>query len=124
MAKAKNKSATPTAKSEAARLALFRKQLGIMPIEFVRCHTFGHSTYEATVNPDGAIFVIGQVCYSCAMEIDRYRDPYTGYVRSRYWHPKGTEYYFHGTGRVTAQMKLEMEELWRNTVRLPERPVE
>jgi hypothetical protein len=114
-----------TAKTEAQRLALFRKQLNVMPDEYVRCHNFGHSTYEATMNPDEG-FVIGQVCYSCAMEIDRYRHPITGRWVTRYWHPKGNEYYFHGTGRTDMVRKQEIHDEWlRRTGRqLPARPTE
>lgn len=116
----KRKRTTGSDSTDSKQLAAFRKQLAVMPVEFLRCHVFGHSTYEATINPDGAIFVIGQVCYSCAMEIDRWRDPYTGKVSSRYWHPKGQDYYFHGTGRTTTERKLEIETAWRALVDLPE----
>lgn len=117
-------SASPT--TEQKQWRAFRKQLAVMPDEYVRCHNFGHSTYEATTNPEGDLFLIGQVCYSCAMEIDRYRHPYTGKWVSRYWHPKGTEYYFHGTGRITLEMKIEIHEEWKKRTgnALPRRPVE
>jgi hypothetical protein len=99
-------------------MAKFRKQLAEMPVEYLRCHNFGHKTEPATINPDGQIFVIGLVCQSCGMEIDRFRDSYTGRVQSRYWHPKG-DYYFRGTDRITPEMKLEIEEAWRAEVSLP-----
>jgi hypothetical protein len=112
-------------KEQAKQIARFRKQLAVMPDEYVRCHNFGHSTYEATLNPERDHFVIGQVCYSCAMEIDRFRGP-DGRWKSRYWHPKGQDYYFHGTGRITLDMKVEVHDEWhrRTGSRLPERPVE
>jgi hypothetical protein len=109
-----------TSKTEAKQLSLFRKQLADMPVEYLRCHNFGHKTEPATINPDGQIFVMGMVCVSCGMEIDRWRDPYTGIARSRYWHPKG-DYYFGGTGPTTPERKLEIEEAWRAEVQLPER---
>jgi hypothetical protein len=99
-------------KQEAKRQGLFSKQLALMPVEYLRCHNFGHKTEPATINPDGRFFVIGLVCGSCDMEIERWRDPDTGIARSRYWHPRG-DYYFRGTGNITPAMKLEIEEAWR-----------
>jgi hypothetical protein len=106
------------ANSPARQMVAFRKQLAEMPTEYLFCHNFGHQVTPSTINPDGQIFVIGLLCGSCGMEIDRFRDSYTGKVSSRYWHPKG-DYYFRGTGPITPQMKLEIEEAWRNSVDLP-----
>lgn len=106
------------ANTAAKMLVAFRKQLAQMPLEYLRCHNFGHKTEPATINPDGQIFVIGLVCVSCGMEIDRWRDPYTGKVQSRYWHPKG-DYYFRGTGSITPEMKLEIEQVWTDLTDLP-----
>jgi hypothetical protein len=100
------------AKAEAQRRSRFEKQLSLMPVEYLRCHNFGHKVEPATINPDGQFFVIGLVCGSCDMEIERWRDPVTGIARSRYWHPRG-DYYFRGTGPITPVMKLEIEEQWR-----------
>ena len=107
-----------------AQLARFRKQLAVMPDEYVRCHNFGHSMHESTINPEKDVLVVGQVCFSCAMEIDRYRHPVTGKWVSRYWHPKGNEYYFHKTGRVDMERKIEIHEEWLRRTNLPERPME
>jgi len=100
------------------QLKNFQDQLATMPVEYLACHTFGHKTDPATINPHGAVFVIGLVCSRCAMEIDRFRDSYTGRVRSRYWHPRG-DYYFRGTGRITPEMQLDIEAAWRDSVNLP-----
>jgi hypothetical protein len=103
-----------------AAMAKFRKQLSEMPVEYLRCHHMGHKTEPMTINPVRRYFVIGAVCVSCDMEIDRYRDPVSGIVTSRYWHPRG-DYYFKGTGRITPEMKLEIEEAWRGAINLPSR---
>jgi hypothetical protein len=91
----------------------FREQLSEMPVEYLFCHNFGHQVIPMTVNPDGDTFVNGLVCTSCAMEIDRWRDSYTGRASSRYWHPRG-DYYFKGTGPITTERKLEIEAAWRD----------
>ena len=96
----------------------FREQLANMPVEYLACHNFGHLAAPATVNPVAGVFVVGLVCSSCDMEIDRFRDSYTGRVISRYWHPRG-DYYFTGTGRITPEMKLEIEQAWRDEAKLP-----
>lgn len=96
----------------------FLEQLGRMPVEYLFCHNFGHQVTPSTINPDGKIFVIGLLCTSCGMEIDRFRDSVTGKVKSRYWHEKG-DYYFRGTGAITPEMKLQIEEAWRGAVDLP-----
>lgn len=107
-------------RNESKAVALFREQLSRMPVEYVRCHNFGHKTEPTTINPDGQIFVIGLVCSSCDMEIDRWRDPVSGRVTSRYWHPRG-DYYFRGTGQITPEMKLEIEQVWSGLTDLPEK---
>jgi hypothetical protein len=109
-----------------AQTRLFREQLSQMCAHYLACHNFGHPTEPVTINPDGQVFVIGLGCGRCGMEIDRFRDSYTGRVTSRYWHPGSCPrcahegpYYFKGTGRTDPERKLEIEEAWRAEVSLP-----
>ena len=94
---------------------LFIEQLGEISQKYLECRVFGHSRRPFILDEDALFPILGWKCENCGMCGEVYRNQF-GQRVSRSWHPL-QNYFFKGTGRMTAERRAIVEEYLRDELR-------